>query len=99
MRIRKALMAGCMGLMLSGLMVVPVSAHGHHRQSTRQVTQEDTYYPVCTVEDCEETGCHLHDGEYYCGYDHDGGYCDGTCRPAARSASRGGHHGRIRGCH
>lgn len=99
MRIRKALMAGCTALMLSGLMAVPVSAHGHHHQRQTQVPQ-DTAYPVCAVEDCAETGYHLHDDEYYCGYDHEGGYCDGTCRPVTRSVSRGGgHHVRGRGCH
>lgn len=36
-------------------------------------------YPVCTFEGCTETGRHLHDGSYYCGYHHDGGYCDGSC--------------------
>ena len=36
-------------------------------------------YPVCPVEGCAETGRHLHDGSYYCGYHHSGGYCDGSC--------------------
>ena len=95
MHIRKILMTGAAGLVLSAFMVVPVSAHGHHYQSRSETSYS---YPVCTVEDCTEEGCHLHDGEHYCGYDHEDGYCDGTCRPVRRSAS-GGHHGRRGGCH
>lgn len=94
MCLKKTLMAGMAGLMLSALLVVPVSAHGHHRQSQ---TTTDTRYPVCTVEDCTEKGHHLHDDEYYCGYDHEDGYCDGSCQTAVRSARK--HHGRRHSCH
>lgn len=96
MHIRKILMAGIAGLAMSMLVSVPVSAHGHHRQSR---TDTAYAYPVCTVEDCTEEGCHLHDGEYYCGYDHEDGYCDGSCRPARSSASGYRCGTRRHGCH
>lgn len=93
MHIRKILMAATAGLAMSMLVALPASAHGHHYQS-----RTDTAYPVCTFEDCTEEGCHLHDGEYYCGYDHEDGYCDGSCRPVRRAASV--HRaGRGHGCH
>jgi hypothetical protein len=31
------------------------------------------------VEGCDIAGRHSHDGSYYCGYHHDGGFCDGNC--------------------
>ena len=40
-------------------------------------------YPVCPFEGCAETGHHLHDGSYYCGYHHSSGYCDGSCAYSA----------------
>ena len=42
-------------------------------------TNPSTAYPVCPVEGCAETGPHIHDNNYYCGYHHAGGYCDGSC--------------------
>ena len=93
MCLKKMFMAGMASLMLSALLTVPVSAHGHHHRQS----QVDTSYPVCTIEDCTEKGHHLHDGEYYCGYDHEDGYCDGSCQTTARSVNK--HHGRRHGCH
>lgn len=74
-----------------------------------------TTYPVCTYEGCIEAGRHLHDGSYYCGYHHAGGYCDGSCigsypavsdSPAADNSSSGSlpavsgyGYGRKYGCH
>lgn len=48
---------------------------------------EDTQYtppaaavcPACPYEDCLAAGQHHHNGTAYCGYNHAGGYCDGTC--------------------
>ena len=44
-------------------------------------------YPVCPFEGCAETGHHLHDGSYYCGYHHNSGYCDGSCVGSAPAFS------------
>lgn len=88
MRLRKLFTAAAAAVLVSVLFVMPVSAHhGHHRQAAA-----DTGCPVCTVEDCTEEGRHLHDGEYYCGYDHECGYCDGSCGATAEKTSYG------RGC-
>ena len=35
--------------------------------------------PVCPYGDCATAGRHYHDGVLYCGYAHEGGYCDGNC--------------------
>ena len=35
---------------------------------------------LCPVEGCEIAGRHVHDSVTYCGYDHAGGFCDGSCR-------------------
>ena len=67
-------------------------------------------YPVCPVEGCAETGRHLHDGSYYCGYHHSGGYCDGSCvssSPTVSNTQTAGYtpavsgygFGRGHGCH
>ncbi len=77
---------------LTVLMVMPVSAHGHHGHHRQQTV--DTSCPVCTVDGCTETGRHTHDGCEYCGYDHEDGYCDGTCVNVSRRGC-----GRRRGCH
>lgn len=77
------------------VMPVSAHWHGqqHHGQTTQKTTQQtttqttqqatveatDTSCPVCTVEGCTEKGKHTHDGHDYCGYAHEGGYCDGTC--------------------
>lgn len=97
MVIRKSLATGTAVLLLSLLVVIPVSAHGHHRQAAAQA---DTQCPVCTVEGCTETGRHTHDGIAYCGYNHSSGYCDGTCEYACEyAAPRCGNHGCHHGCH
>lgn len=64
------------GLLAAGLMVMPVSAHGHHAGTT---IPADLVCGLCTVMDCVNTGLHTHDEQTYCGYDHAGGYCDGSC--------------------
>lgn len=93
MRLGKLFTAAALAAMVSVLFVTPVSAHHGHR---RQVNV-DNRYPVCTVEDCTEEGRHLHDDEYYCGYDHDCGYCDGSCvnacqQPYSGNGCGGRHH-------
>lgn len=72
----KVLAYGSVGLLAAGMMVMPVSAHGHHAQTTVPV---DQVCALCTVEGCAETGYHIHDDQPYCGYEHTGGYCDGSC--------------------
>ncbi len=66
-------------LLLAALVVLPVSAHGMRRQAVNP--QEPTCgVSVCPFEDCREAGRHYHDGVCYCGYNHEGGLCDGSCQ-------------------
>ena len=94
MRLRKLFAAAALVSIVSVLFVMPVSAHHGHR---RQVTV-DKSCPVCTVEGCTEEGRHLHDDEYYCGYDHACGYCDGSCA-ASSTQTYSGCGRRHHGCH
>lgn len=73
---KKILACGFAGLLAAGFMVMPVSAHGHHAQTT---VPADQVCELCTVEGCVNTGLHTHDDQTYCGYDHECGYCDGSC--------------------
>ncbi len=75
MWMKKLVICGVAGVLLAGLSVAPVSAHGHHSQSDSAAK----ICSLCTLEGCTETGYHTHDGEAYCGYDHSCGYCDGSC--------------------
>lgn len=98
MRMKRLFAAAMTAALISTLFVMPVSAHGHHRR----VQTVDTDCPVCTVEGCTEEGRHIHDGHDYCGYDHEDGYCDGTCATVStstRTVSRSGHRGGRHGCH
>ncbi len=91
MKVKKLITLGMASLLTASMLVVPVSAHGHHHH--RYQSQNDTVIAVCHVDDCTIAGIHEHDGISYCGYDHEDGYCDGTCVRARRSASRStGHH-------
>ena len=83
MHFKKLFTAAAATALISVLFVLPVSAHGHHHQTTTS----HTGYPVCTVEGCTEEGRHAHDGCYYCGYDHEDGYCDGSCETVSRRRS------------
>ena len=86
--------AAAAGILAATLMSFPAFAHGHgHHRSAASV---DTSCPVCTVEGCTETGRHVHDDHYYCGYEHSSGYCDGSCAAASQSDS---YCGRGHGCH
>lgn len=55
-------------------LMVPALAHGHHGGNRGQ-----TRVTVCTVEDCDAVGRHVHDGVTYCSYAHENGVCDGKC--------------------
>lgn len=105
MFIRKMLAAATASLLIASLMVMPVSAHGHHGRSNAAVSTVTTTCPVCTFDDCTETGHHMHDGVAYCGYEHSGEYCDGSCACgscgscATTTTSSRSHHGRGHGCH
>lgn len=79
-RSEKLLTAFTTAMLISVLFVMPVSAHGHHENSSHHnQTSKNTDCPVCTIEDCTEEGRHAHDGYDYCGYNHESGYCDGSC--------------------
>lgn len=86
MRMKKATAFGAVFALTMVLTAFPAAAHGRHGH--RSVT--NTQYPVCAVEDCSETGRHYHGDEIYCGYHHEGGYCDGTCW--TESGGCGSHH-------
>ena len=79
MYMRKSIVLVLAGFILSASAVMPVSAHGHHHNQTDTVTTTDVVCEVCTVEGCKKSGLHVHDSVTYCGYDHDCGYCDGSC--------------------
>lgn len=100
MYIRKMLAAATASLLITSLIVMPVSAHGHHGRSKAAVSTVTTECPVCTVEDCTETGHHAHDGVTYCGYEHSGEYCDGSCGSCGTTTTTSSsHHRRGHGCH
>ncbi len=105
MHIKKMLTAVTASMLIASLIVMPVSAHGHHGRTRTASTTVTTQCPVCTVEDCTETGHHTHDGETYCGYDHTNEYCDGSCGSCGTygcgttTTYSGSHHGRGHGCH
>ena len=50
-------------------------AHGGHHRTASRVNRCE----LCSVEDCELSGRHVHDGVVYCGYCHEDGWCNGTC--------------------
>ena len=76
MWIKKLFTWAATGVLLAGVFVMPVSAHGHHSQAN---TAANAVCSVCTVEGCAITGLHTHNSTTYCGYAHAGGYCDGSC--------------------
>ena len=77
MWMKKLFAWGAVGVLFAGMAVMPVSAHGHHRAQT--VVPTDQVCGLCTVEGCAITGLHTHDTQTYCGYNHECGYCDGSC--------------------
>lgn len=52
-----------------------------HRQTVQQQTavQQPLTYQLCPVENCTIAGRHFHDGKPYCGANHTGTVCDGSC--------------------
>ena len=44
-----------------------------------QSTQQPLTYQLCPVEGCTIAGRHFHDGKPYCGANHTGTVCDGSC--------------------
>ena len=68
-----------------------------------QETQPQYVQPavgVCPYDGCAEIGRHYHDSVPYCGYNHAGAYCDGTCAgycvgtdPAAGNAGSYAYYG------
>ena len=94
MYMRKSLVLGIAGFILTASVVMPVSAHGHHHAQTDLAS--DRVCEVCTVEGCKKSGLHVHDDETYCGYAHKGGYCDGSCGAVEVCTVEGctetGHH-------
>ena len=76
MRLKRLLALGAAGALIAAIAVTPASAHGrrHHSKSPSSC-------PVCTVYGCTVSGRHTHNGLAYCGYHHESGYCDGSCRP------------------
>lgn len=72
--VKKRTLALILACITALALMVPALAHGHHggRRRTAQVT-------VCTFRDCDAAGRHVHNGVTYCGYDHEGGVCDGRC--------------------
>lgn len=106
MRMKKLLTAAMTAALVFTLFAMPVSAHGHghhghhgsqgNSSTTDSGTADTEVYntdcPVCTLEDCTQTGRHTHNGHEYCGYDHKDGYCDGTCETYCNK------YGTDRGC-
>lgn len=96
MYLRKITMVGMIAVLASSLFVMPVSAHGHHGSRSGSGTESNHLCAVCTEEGCTQKGWHVHDGSTYCGYDHEGGFCDGTCNTArvctVDQCTETGHH-------
>ena len=86
MQIKRLFAYGAAGLLMAGMAVMPVSAHGHHGQAG---AAKQTVCFVCTVEGCTTTGLHTHDNTTYCGYAHAGGWCDGSCGAVSVCAVEG----------
>lgn len=107
MHIKHLVVSGAACLMAAGAFAVPAYAHhgGEYHGCQGRVS---AYTEVCSFEDCSETGIHYHGRTAYCGYDHDGGICDGSCmengcgrslaeeNETKRTGVRMGHHGHCR---
>ena len=79
------LTAGLLCAILAAILVAPAAAHGCHGgrvfgQHTRYSRPAQTSVTVCPYEDCSIAGRHTHSGTVYCGYHHEGGFCDNACR-------------------
>lgn len=82
--------AGFLAVVMLAALSVSAAAHGCHG---RRAVRADSC-PVCSVEDCTLAGRHTHDGTTYCGYAHESGVCDGTCRAlcAVEGCTLAGRH-------
>lgn len=93
---KRSVILGAAGILASALLAMPVSAHGHHGHQADCGTYQDHLCEVCTEEGCVQKGWHVHGDSIYCGYDHEGGYCDGTCDTVrvctVRKCTEKGHH-------
>lgn len=99
MSMKKLLISALAAMCAASLLVPAAYAHGCHGQSagTRRAG-----CAVCTVEDCTLSGRHVHGKTVYCGFDHEDGWCDGSCAPLCTvegCASTGRHsHGGVTCC-
>lgn len=64
---------------LALLLAAPLSAQAHHGGGRHGQTAP-AGCQVCPVEGCTAAGRHTHSGVTYCGYAHESGFCDGSCR-------------------
>lgn len=84
MKRTRCLTSALLCLLLVLALAVPASAHGCHGGRTRRYSARQqavqTSVTVCPVADCATAGRHSHDGVVYCGYCHESGVCDNTCR-------------------
>lgn len=89
MTVNRLLVTGLVSAFVVTAFALPVYAHHSNRQQKQVVSCPS----VCTLESCNETGRHYHDGVQYCGYAHSGGYCDGSCLTSVNGSWQGSHHG------
>ncbi len=71
---------GLLCFLLAALLTIPALAHGHRgHHGGHHSYAVQTEITVCPYDDCTTAGRHAHDGLTYCGYDHAGGVCNGSC--------------------
>ncbi len=84
MRVRRGFAVCLLCALTAVLLLVPASAHGCGRHGGHHGSQRSTVQPsavaLCALEDCAVSGRHSHGGVVYCGYAHESGFCDGSCR-------------------
>lgn len=93
MKRKSPLLVALLCMVLAIVLIVPVSAHGHHGAKSRKHhnSRHTQVITVCPFDDCAESGRHLHKGVTYCSYDHESGYCDNSCTDTTVCGT--GHHG------
>lgn len=83
MRFKRVFFSSIVCVISLSMLVAAASAHGgHHGRGGgygRRIQAQQTLVSVCTVDGCSLAGRHVHNGTIYCGYDHESGYCNGTC--------------------
>lgn len=115
MHIKHLLISGAACLAAAGIFASPAYAHhggefhgcqGRSSSYANSSYANSSYADICSFEDCSETGIHYHGETAYCGYDHEGGICDGSClengcglnfsgdKETQNAGARMGHHGR-----